>query len=54
MVEDCVAFNQFIGAGLKQIPGYVVGECFGRARLAAGRGDSAARTDRSTWRCRVD
>jgi hypothetical protein len=47
---DCFAFNQFVGAGLNQIPGYLAGECFGRARLTA----PAAGLDRTaypTFRC---
>ncbi len=32
--QDCVAFNQYIGAGLNAIPGYLTGECFSRAEVA--------------------
>jgi hypothetical protein len=34
---SCVAFNQFVGSGMTQVPGYVSGECFGRASVSAGR-----------------
>jgi hypothetical protein len=34
---SCVAFNQFVGSGMTQVPGYVTGECFGRASVSAGR-----------------
>jgi hypothetical protein len=33
---SCVAFNQFVGSGMTQVPGYVTGECFGRATVSAG------------------
>jgi hypothetical protein len=33
---SCVAFNQFVGSGMTQVPGYVTGECFGRASVSAG------------------
>ena len=32
--QDCVALNQYVGAGLNAIPGYLTGECFARAELA--------------------
>lgn len=32
--QDCVAFNQYIGAGLNSIPGYLTGECHSRAEVA--------------------
>ena len=32
--QECVAFNQFVGAGFNAIPGYVTGECFGVARVS--------------------
>lgn len=32
--QDCVAFNQYIGAGLNSIPGYLTGECWSRAETA--------------------
>jgi hypothetical protein len=41
--QSCVAFNQFVGSGLSQVPGYVTGECFGRATVAAA-GALAPRT----------
>jgi hypothetical protein len=47
---DCFAFNQFVGAGLNQIPGYLAGECFGRARLEAPAA-RLARTAYPTFRC---
>ncbi len=50
---DCFAFNQYVGSGLAQIPGYESGECFGVARLSAG-GAAARRVpgeDRPTFRC---
>lgn len=34
--QDCVAFNQFVGAGFNAIPGYVTGECFGVAKVSVG------------------
>jgi hypothetical protein len=47
---DCFAFNQFVGAGLNQIPGYLAGECFGRARLEAPAA-GLKRTAYPTFRC---
>ena len=47
---DCFAFNQFVGAGLNQIPGYLAGECFGWARLEAPAAD-LKRTAYPTFRC---
>ena len=47
---DCFAFNQFVGAGLNQIPGYLAGECFGRARLTAPSAD-LDRTAYPSFRC---
>ena len=47
---DCFAFNQFVGAGLNQIPGYLAGECFGYARLLAPA-VGLHRTAYPTFRC---
>jgi hypothetical protein len=51
--QDCVAFNQFVGAGFNAIPGYVTGECFGVATVSVdGR---LMRTERhAPRRCRLD
>ena len=35
--QDCVAFNQYIGAGLNSIPGYLTGECFAFAEVDGKR-----------------
>jgi hypothetical protein len=35
--QDCVAFNQYVGAGFNAIPGYVTGECFGVATVSVDR-----------------
>ncbi len=35
--QDCVAFNQYIGAGLNAIPGYRTGECFAYAEIDGRR-----------------
>ena len=35
--QDCVAFNQYIGAGLNAIPGYLTGECFAFAETDGRR-----------------
>ncbi len=35
--QDCVAFNQYIGAGLNAIPGYLTGECFAYAEIDGRR-----------------
>ena len=35
VAQDCVAFNQYVGAGLNQIPGYLTGECFSHAEVSA-------------------
>ena len=35
--QDCVAFNQYIGAGLNSIPGYLTGECFAFAEVDGRR-----------------
>ncbi len=48
VAADCFAFNQFVGSGLAQIPGYRAGECFGRAVL---RAPGAPRVERPTVRC---
>jgi hypothetical protein len=44
--QDCFAFNQYVGAGGNQIPGYASGECFGRALVS-----TPPRDERSTFRC---
>jgi hypothetical protein len=50
--QDCVAFNQFVGAGFNAIPGYVTGECFGVATVSvSGRVSGVAR--RAPRHCRV-
>ena len=41
---DCFAFNQFVGAGLNQIPGYLAGECFGWAKLSTPAAAGLRRT----------
>ena len=46
VAQDCFAFNQFIGAGWVQIPGYAAGECFGVARLSV-----PPFVERPTFRC---
>ncbi len=46
VAQDCVAFNQYIGAGLNAIPGYLTGECFSRAEVAP-----PARTIHPEHRC---
>ena len=35
--QDCVAFNQYVGAGLNAIPGYLTGECFSHAEVSPPR-----------------
>ena len=35
--QDCVAFNQYVGAGLNAIPGYLTGECFAFAEVDGTR-----------------
>ena len=50
--QSCVAFNQYVGSGLTQIPGYVTGECFGRAVVSGGRA-LAPRTRFAPRRCRL-
>ena len=34
VAQDCVAFNQYIGAGLNAIPDYLTGECFSHAGVS--------------------
>jgi hypothetical protein len=46
---DCHAFNQFVGSGLNGVPGYVTGECFGRARVESVDGTRVAHP---RFRCR--
>jgi hypothetical protein len=48
--QSCVAFNQFVGSGLSQVPGYVTGECFGRATVAVA-GVLVRRTRFAPRRC---
>jgi hypothetical protein len=48
VVQDCFAFNQFVGSGMTQIPGYAAGECFGVAVL---RGVPGVVRERPTFRC---
>ena len=43
--QDCVAFNQYIGAGLNAIPGYLVGECFAFAQVDGRRRHPEHRCD---------
>jgi hypothetical protein len=50
--QSCVAFNQFVGSGSTQIPGYVTGECFGRAEVSVA-GRVARRLRFAPRRCRV-
>jgi hypothetical protein len=50
--QDCVAFNQFVGAGFNAIPGYVTGECFGVARVGV-RGWLQQTTRLAPRHCRV-
>jgi len=50
IVAGCVAFNQFVGSGLSQVPGYVTGECFGTATVAAPPA-VPARVRRAPRRC---
>ena len=35
--QDCVAFNQYIGAGLNAIPGSLTGECYAFADVGGRR-----------------
>jgi hypothetical protein len=51
--QDCVAFNQFVGAGFNAIPGYVTGECFGAATVSVG-GRLERTTRYAPRRCRLD
>ena len=48
VVQDCFAFNQFVGSGMTQIPGYEAGECFG---VAIVRGVPGSVRERPTFRC---
>ena len=50
VVQDCVAFNQHVGAGLDQVPGFRTGECFGRARVWIGD-EAAPRVRPAPHRC---
>jgi hypothetical protein len=50
--QDCVAFNQFVGAGFNAIPGYVTGECFGVATVSV-RGRLAPAVRHAPRRCRL-
>jgi hypothetical protein len=50
--QSCVAFNQFVGSGLTQVPGYVTGECFGRAAVSVA-GGPARRVRFAPRRCRL-
>src|SRR5512132_1154349 len=50
--QDCVAFNQFVGAGFNAIPGYVAGECFGAATVSV-RGRLKRTTRRAPRYCRL-
>jgi hypothetical protein len=50
--QDCVAFNQYVGAGFNAVPGYVTGECFGVATVRVS-GRLARVTRRAPRHCRV-
>jgi hypothetical protein len=50
VVQDCFAFNQFVGSGMTQIPGYAAGECFGVAVVWGLPGRGVLR-ERPMFRC---